>query len=112
MKNSTISVYSKKPKKRRTQEEKVQLFNRYKASGLTVDNFCKNEGIYSSQFYLWKEQLQSTNSVSTKTARDFIQVQSPMLPASFIEITLPNGIQIKSNFGSPDILLIKQLLAC
>ncbi len=39
------------------QNEFKSVYDRYKLSGLTVKDFCINEGIYQSRFYYWQKKL-------------------------------------------------------
>jgi hypothetical protein len=45
----------------------LKLYHRQQESGLTVKDFCSNEGIPESTFYYWRKKLQKNN-----TAQDFI----------------------------------------
>jgi hypothetical protein len=45
----------------------LKLYHRQQESGLTVKDFCSNEGIPKSTFYYWRKKLQKNN-----TTPDFI----------------------------------------
>ena len=45
----------------------LKLYHRQQECGLTVKDFCSNEGIAESTFYYWRKKLQKNN-----TAQDFI----------------------------------------
>ena len=49
----------------------LKLLGRQQASGLTVKEFCTNEGIAPSSFYYWKKKLKQNNYAR----RDFIPLE-------------------------------------
>ena len=71
----------------------------YKASGLSVDEFCLSEGIGKSTYYRWLDRLKNglpEEMVEEAAARNRIEsggaVFVPIsLKASPVEIELPNG---------------------
>ncbi len=44
-----------------TEKKFIELYHRQKESGLTVKEFCVNEVIAPSTFYLWQKKLRSRN---------------------------------------------------
>lgn len=44
-----------------TEKKFIELYHRHKESGLTVKEFCSNEVIAPSTFYLWQKKLKSRN---------------------------------------------------
>ena len=77
-------------------QERLESF---KASGLSIDVFCLQEGVSRSAFYRWTRQLKNGLPKSMAAeAKDLEQVQSgaagfmPVsLTASPVEFELPNG---------------------
>ncbi len=45
----------------------LELYGRHQESGLTVRDFCSNEGIAASTFYYWRKKVKNN-----KIAQDFI----------------------------------------
>lgn len=107
------------------EERFIELYQRYKDSGLSVDAFCENEIIAPSTFYYWKKKLKNKNrlpgfipiviesGVSTNH-----QKTTSMLPQhlsnnqghqSGIEVELPNGIIIRLKDGC-SFSMIKDLI--
>jgi hypothetical protein len=57
----------------------------WKASGLSVRQFCKNEGLSEPSFYSWRKKF-------TGSDNDEIEQESPKSQQSeFIEITIPSN---------------------
>ena len=45
----------------RNESKILCILERYSESGLTVKDFCSNEGIASATFYNWKKKLRDNN---------------------------------------------------
>jgi hypothetical protein len=96
-------VYKEKNQKKRTlniisHDEKIAWCNRWKASNLSMPEFCKMHPISKSSLYGWNRRFFSSNEV--KEAPAFI----PVLPIAkaqneqevvSIELTLANGATAK-----------------
>ena len=108
MKNRNKGTAGKRSHTRRTDKQKTAIVNRFKNSGLTVSAHCRNEGIYASQFYAWKNEY-SNGEHSDALITDFIQV-TPQTQTSHLEIVLPNGIQIKTTGLIPETNAIQLLM--
>jgi len=72
-------------------------------SGLTIDQFCKREGVSTAAFHAWKRRLALRAALPTTAARTaaFVPVIVPPIPESkppasheFVTIQLANGGQI------------------
>ena len=65
-----------------------ELYQQHQESGLTVRDFCSNEGIAPSTFYYWHKKIKKNNTI-----RDFIPllVDSPQLvtPQSYVKSHTP-----------------------
>lgn len=88
----------------------LEFFQRQKESGLSVKEFCSNEGIVPSTFYYWKKKL-----IKTKQLPGFIPVLVKPVPSFhqtmakekvhpeinscqddfILEVEYPNGTRIK-----------------
>lgn len=96
-----------------TREAFAAIFERQCASGLTIKEFCMNEGYSSSSFYFWKRKFCSSGSESFPArskghTEDFAPVRFPVqqrphttsvsgdLQGSLNEIVieLPSGVKI------------------
>jgi hypothetical protein len=78
-----------------------ELYHRQQESGLTVTDFCSNEGIPESTFYYWRKKLHKIRGA----AKDFI----PLVVKSSPSLTTQNyakGQQaIPGNRETDDVLL-------
>ena len=92
----------------------------FKASGLTIDVFCLQEGVSKSTFNRWTKQLKdgiSEEMLAEKAARD--QVESAegaafvpiSLKASPVEIELPNGGIVRLPLGVGQVVLVEVIRA-
>jgi hypothetical protein len=110
-------------------EESFQkLLSRYKESGLSVVEFCSNEGIHKSTFYYWLKK----SRIKMKKPESFIPLvvkDHPQVPSrqkeklhgninisaknqpgdGFLELVYPNGILLRLR-KDIDIRLLKELI--
>ena len=89
----------------------LDLYRRHQESGLTVREFCSNEGIPPSTFYYWQKKVKKIDTV-----RDFIPLlvdpPQPVTPQSYVkshppvpgsrniddallELVYPNGTKLR-----------------
>jgi transposase-like protein len=91
----------------------------YRASGLSVDVFCLQEGVSRSTFYRWVRQLKGgipEPMVAEKAAREraesgeaaFVPIT---LKASPVEIELPNGGVVRLPLGVGQVVLVEVIRA-
>ena len=103
----------------------IDLYQRHKDSGLSVEAFCENEIIAPSTFYYWKKKLKDKNRLPgfipvVIDSRPSISHQK--LPSKFqqhtnitqnsepgIEVELPNGIIVRLKNGY-DFSMVKNLI--
>ena len=104
-----------------TEKTFIELYQRQKESGLTVNEFCSNEVIAPSTFYNWQKKLRDRNRlpgfipVVVSPAPDLSHTQPPVKSAAqeaytpVFEIELPNKtkLRIKSEL---DISVLKTLI--
>ena len=101
----------------------LTIYNDYKASGLTIRDYCSNLEMNEAKFYYWKKKLQDQK----RETNGFVpvvfeqgQTKSKQLPSrpkhknteqvsSFYEISYPNGTSIKLH-GQANIEILRQLL--
>ena len=84
-----------------------QRLESYKASGLSLDVFCLQEGVSKSTYYRWVDQLKNGIPESL-LAEEAARQQAEANPATFlpvslkaspIEIQLPNGGVVRLPLG-------------
>ena len=62
-----------------TESKFLELYHRQQDSGLTVKDFCSNEGIAASSFYYWRKKLRK-NNVERKNFIPLVVKPSSSLP--------------------------------
>ena len=92
----------------------------YRASGLSVDVFCQQEGISTTTFWRWKERLKDgipEPMLAEKEARGqaesaegaaFVPIS---LKASPVEFELPNGAVVRLPLGVGQVVLVEAIRA-
>jgi transposase-like protein len=91
----------------------------YKASGLSVDVFCLQEGVSRSTFHRWINQLKDgipESMLEERAARDraesgeaaFVPIS---LKASPVEVELPNGGIVRLPLGVGQAVLVEVIRA-
>ena len=83
---------------------------RQEASGLTIDQFCSQEGVARSKFHSWKRRFRLTDAGDPCPA---LPSPSPFLPVTVrllqhgpteqppIEADLPNGVRLRIPTADP-----------
>jgi transposase-like protein len=85
------------------------------ASGLSVNDFCLDEGVSRSTFYRWIRRIQEGIPESVKVegeAPRLAELAEPKflpvtLKGSAVEIELPNGGSMKVPVGAGEAVLVK-----
>jgi transposase-like protein len=81
--------------RRRTNEQRRALVDRFLKSGLKEKDFCKQEGLVAGTFARWRRRLLAEDHLP-----DFVELQPPVSPPTTaaasretwtIEIDLPGG---------------------
>ena len=85
-----------------------------KTSGLSVRQFCKNEGLTEPTFYCWRKKLSQAFICKDKVEADntqFIEAGTfDFCGSESLKITFPSGICLQA-FESCDENLLKQALS-
>ncbi len=97
-------------------QERLESF---RASGLSIDEFCLQEGVSRSTYYRWVDQLKDgipKPMVAEKAAGEKAEsgeaVFVPItLKASPVEIELPNGGVVRLPLGVGQAVLVKVIQA-
>ena len=107
-------------KQRLSRQRWRELVNEHRASGLSVDAFCKQQGLATSTFFNWARRFKSEpTSAAAQASADaaFVELEAP--PASPItkadasatsatspiELVLPNGLVLRVGHGFDPRLL-------
>jgi transposase-like protein len=85
------------------------------SSGLSIDEFCLDEGVSRSTFYRWVRRIQEGIPESVKEegkAPTLAELAEPKflpvtLTATLVEIELPNGGSVKIPVGVGEAVLVK-----
>ena len=97
-----------------------EIVNRQAGSGLSIRQYCANEGISQPSFYAWRKRLRDckhdervARSSSRRTdglgdSRDFIPLEL-RAPASALEVIHPLGYQVRVT-GEVDLMALRQVL--
>lgn len=88
-----------------TAERRAELVTGYRASGLTMEQFARREGINRLTLAKWV-YLRDNRSVEAKPVR-FAEVKLPAIPRWAFELTLPNGWIVRA----ADASAVAQLLS-
>lgn len=95
-------------------EPKFQdLYQRHKESGLTVRDFCSNEGIAPSTFYYWLKKLKKNSAIrdfipllvdppQPVAAQNYVKSSNPVsgnkkIDDALFELVFPNGTRLRIN---------------
>ena len=73
-------------------------------SGLTVTDYCTQNGLVKSNYYYWVKKLKGENKPSGFTAVS-------VTPDAAFEITYPNGVQLYYR-GALNTTILKTLVCC
>ncbi len=97
-------------------QERLESF---KASGLSLDEFCLREGVSRSTYYRWVDHLKDgipKPMLTEKAARERAESgQAAFVPitlkASPVEIELPNGGVVRLPLGVGQVVLLEVVRA-
>jgi hypothetical protein len=73
-----------------------EVLNRWRQSGLSVPQFCREQEISESGLYTWRKKLSVTHSTteprsSNPSESPFVQVDMPSAPHSQLTLELASG---------------------
>jgi hypothetical protein len=87
------------------------LIARWKRSGISVCDFCTDQGVSESSFFAWKRELAARDQVvtpATTSMPTFVPVR--VAPSATIEVVLRSGVVVRVPVGT-DPLAVAQLVA-
>jgi hypothetical protein len=86
-------------KTRRTRQQWQQLINEQPDSGLTIHDYCQQQHLNVSGFYLWRKKLAAESE--NVSAADWLSLPAADLPGHTgdwqIELLLPGGVTLRMN---------------
>lgn len=105
--SDTVEI-PEKPRKSReaNRQEWEQRLARFDQSGLSVLDFCRQEGIVSQSFYHWRRKL-AGNEAPASDAPQFLPIR--LAPSAPVEIVLPNGAALRLSPGC-DLAFVRSLV--
>ena len=72
-------------------EQFRQIYDEWKQSGLSVQQYCENTGLTESRFYYWQSKLKAETLLAA--CGSFIPVK--VSGKSLCEIEYPNGVVVR-----------------
>ena len=87
------------------------LIARWRRSGISIGDFCIDQGVSESSFYSWKRELAARDQAVTPTTTampTFVPVR--VAPSATIEVVLRSGVVVRVPVGA-DPSAVAQLVA-
>lgn len=86
--------------RRRSQVEWSQRVRRFNRSGLTLEEFARQEGVSPGQLAWWTGRLRSLRASNRQTAPAFVELVPAQAPApAGIELVLAGGLVMRVPVG-------------
>lgn len=91
------------------------IYSRQQESGLTIKDFCSNEGINQSKFYYWLRRIRQSSHPLVNNGFLPLTIEAPAsVPGDYVgmenqlEITYPEGtiLRLRGNITVDDILTL------
>ena len=80
-------------RKRRTEEEWVEVIGRFKRGEQSARAFCRKEGLKEITFYKWRKRLD--DKIPAELAPRFIEIPTENAAQFKVEISFPNGMSLR-----------------
>ena len=77
----------------------------WRSSGLSVRNFCKQEGVSASALYSWRKKLTKGNNSIESNSQAFIEVTMPENKAAALELVLTSGNTLRIDTAVESVTL-------
>jgi len=72
----------------------VEIVREREASGLTIREFCENEGIHENKYFYWQKKLREAACKELAKAQD---KPMSMAPVNFAELKMPSNHALPSS---------------
>jgi hypothetical protein len=99
----------KSQRSRRSKKAMFQLIEKWEASNVTINVFCREQGIARSVFHYWNKKYKLSKP---KAKGGFIPIEVQHVetpPLSVIEIEYPNGMVVRLPDVTP-VSIVKQYI--
>lgn len=99
----------REPQLERRWRERIALWKR---AGVTVSDFCAEQGVSVASFYAWKRELALRDQASaptTTTMPTFVPVR--VAPAATIEVVLVNAVVVRVPMGADSVTVARLVSA-
>ncbi len=85
-----------------------ETFERYGSAGMTVEEFCRQEGLCRSSFTRWRAKLRRGDAVSAirrepdgdKGASSFVELSALGVPAGAAPASTASGLELHLDLGA------------
>lgn len=95
------------PQLERRWRERIALWKR---AGVTVSDFCAEQGVSVASFYAWKRELAIRDQPPTTTTMPtFVPVR--VAPAATIEVVLKSGVIVRVPMGADSVTVARLVAA-
>jgi putative transposase len=88
--------------------EKVKLwrerFRRYAKSALSVEDFCRGEGVSAATFYHWRKKLARASSRRQSGKRGAFRPVMVTASVSALSVRLPGGVELEVPRENLDVI--------
>ena len=85
-----------------------ERLDRFERSGLTVQAFCRREGVAVATYYQWRRKM--CDGAAQTAPRSFLPItlarSGPIGGAERVEIELPSGSIVRLSGGDADLLRV------
>jgi hypothetical protein len=100
-----------------TKDAFEKIYERYQSSGLSVRDFCSNEGLYEAKFYYWQKKISKPRvqgfvplMIEGNSGREDFPALLPSPSTAYsCEIAYLDGTRLKLS-GSVDFELLRSLI--
>jgi transposase-like protein len=95
---------------RRTIEQWRELVAQQQVSGLSVDSFCKREGLASSTFFAWRRKVEMPDLPPfVELTHATTSTDQPRETTTSLDLLLPCGVIVRVREGV-NIALLRQIV--
>jgi len=100
------TIKTEKPAKDDQQQFWQMAIETWRVSGLSIRQFCKQEGLTEPAFYIWRKKLTGSDTESENLdTLPFIEVSMPQSNPTGIELLLTSGNTLRIPAGADSTTL-------